>query len=136
MLVQTRNVITENEKNRILGLHGRPQLPESVVISDWLSPDEKYCIFFDDLIDIENKTKIGNIWENFEHFKFFLKHSFEVATNVPQEIKESALTLINSFLITESNQNMVSLKPYVKELLNAFKSSMLSRSICSCASTI
>jgi hypothetical protein len=118
MVVQTRNLITENEKNRILGLYGRPQLPESVVISDWLSPDEKYCIFFDDLIDIENKTKIGNIWENFEHFKFFLKHSFEVATNVPQEIKESALTLINSFLITESNQNMASLKPYVKELLN------------------
>lgn len=118
MLVQTRNVITENEKNRILGLHGRLQLPESVVISDWLSPDEKYCIFFDDLIDIENKTKIGNIWENFEHFKFFLKHSFEVATNVPQEIKESALTLINSFLITESNQNMVGLKPYIKQLLN------------------
>jgi hypothetical protein len=70
------------------------------VIAEWLSPDEKYCIFFDDLIDVENKTKIGNIWENFDNFKFFLKHSFEVATNIPQEIKESVLTSINSLLIT------------------------------------
>ncbi len=118
MVIQTRHIVTEGEKNRILGLYGRPQTPESIVISEWLSPDEKYCIFFDDLIDIENKTKIGNIWENFDHFKFFLKHSFEVAKNIPQEIKESVLESINSLLITESNQNMVGLKPYVKELLN------------------
>lgn len=118
MVVQSRNIVTESERNRILGLYGRPQVPESVVIAEWLSPDEKYCIFFDDLIDIENKTKIGNIWENFDHFKFFLKHSFEVATNIPQEIKESVLETINSFLITESNQNMVGLKPFVKEFLN------------------
>lgn len=118
MVVQTRNIITESEKNRILGLYGRPQVPESIVIVEWLSPDEKYCIFLDELIDIQNKTKIGNIWENFDHFKFFLKHSFEVATTVPQEIKESVLTSLNSFLITESNQNMEGLKPFVKELLN------------------
>jgi len=118
MVIQTRHIVTEGEKNRILGLYGRPQTPESIVISEWLSPDEKYCIFFDDLIDIENKTKIGNIWENFDHFKFFLKHSFEVAKNIPQEIKESVLESINSLLITESNQNMVGLKPYVKELLS------------------
>lgn len=118
MVVQRRNIITEGERNRILGLYGRPQSPETIVITEWLSPDEKYCIFFDDLIDIENKVKIGNIWENFENFKFFLKHSFEVATNIPQEIKESVITSINSFLITESTQNMVGLKPYVKEFLS------------------
>lgn len=118
MVIQKRNIITESEKNRILGLYNRPRFDESVVIVEWLSPDEKYCIFLDDLIEIETKTKIGNIWENFDHFKFFLKHSFEVATQVPQEIKESVLTSLNSFLITESNQNMEGLKPYVKELLN------------------
>lgn len=118
MVVQKHNIITESEKNRILGLYGRPQTSESIVIAEWLSPDEKFCIFLDDLIDIENKTKIGNIWENFDHFKFFLKHSFEVAKNIPQDIKESVLTSLNSFVITESNQNMVGLKPFVKELLN------------------
>lgn len=117
MVVQRRLVITESERNRILGMYSRPQIDESVVITDWLSPDEKYVIFMDDLIDVENKTKIGNIWENFEHFKFFLKHSFEVADHVSQEIKESVLTSINSLLITESNQNFEGLKPHVKELL-------------------
>jgi hypothetical protein len=111
-------MINESEKSRILGLYGINSLSENIVITEWLSPDEKYCIFFDDLIDIENKTKIGNIWENFDHFKFFLKHSFEVTTNVSQEIKESVLKTINSLLITESNQSMVGLKPYVKQLLS------------------
>ena len=118
MVVQRHNIIAESERNRILGLYGRPQTSESIVIAEWLSPDEKFCIFLDDLIDIEKKIKIGNIWENFDHFKFFLKHSFEVATNLPQDIKESVLTSLDSFLITESNQNMVGLKPFVKELLN------------------
>lgn len=118
MVYQRRQIISESEQNRILSLYGRPQSTETIVIAEWLSPDEKYCIFFDDLIDIQNKTKIGNIWENFENFKFFLKHSFEVATNIPQEIKESVLTSLNLFLITESNQNMSGLKPYVKQLLS------------------
>jgi hypothetical protein len=118
MVYQRRQIISESEQNRILGLYGRPQSTETVVIAEWLSPDEKYCIFFDDLIDIQNKTKIGNIWENFDNFKFFLKHSFEVASNIPQEIKESVISSIDSLLITESTQNMVGLKPYVKELLS------------------
>ena len=117
MVYQRRQIITESERNRILGLYERPMLMESVVIAEWLSPDEKFCIFLDDLIDIENKVKIGNIWENFDHFKFFLNHSFEVATNVSQEIKESVMMSLKSFVITESNQDMSGLKPYVKELL-------------------
>jgi hypothetical protein len=123
MVYQRRQIISESEQNRILGLYNRPIATDSIVIAEWLSPDEKFCIFLDDLIDVENKVKIGNIWENFDHFKFFLKHSFEVATNLPQDIKESVLTSLDSFLITESNQNMVGLKPYVKELLseNIFK---------------
>lgn len=116
-MTYNRFIISESEKNQILNLYGKHHIDESVVITDWLSPDEKYCIFFDDLIDIKNKTKIGNIWENFDHFKFFLKHSFEVATNVPQMVKESVLNSLNLFVITESNQNIIGLKPYVKELM-------------------
>jgi hypothetical protein len=117
MVYQRRQIITESERNRILGLYERPMSMESVVIAEWLSPDEKFCIFLDDLIDVENKVKIGNIWENFDHFKFFLNHSFEVAANVSQEIKESVMESLKSFVITESNQDMSGLKPYVKELL-------------------
>jgi hypothetical protein len=110
--------ITESERKRIQGLHGLNTVNENIVISDWLSPDEKYCIFLDELYDIHNRVKIGNIWENFDNFKFFLKHSFEVATDIPQQIKESVLKSINSFVLTESTQNMILLKPYLKEILN------------------
>ena len=65
-----------------------------VVITNWLSPDENYVIFLDELYDIKNKKLIGNIWENFDNFKFFLKHSFEVSKTVPQDIRESVLNNI------------------------------------------
>jgi hypothetical protein len=107
-------LISESEKTHILNLYG---VNETIVITEWLSPDEKYCIFLDELYDIPNKTKIGNIWENFDNFKFFLTHSFEVSTNVPKQIKESVLHSLKSFVITESTQNMSILKPYLKEVL-------------------
>ena len=103
MVYQRGQIITESERNRILGLYERPMLTDSIVIAEWLSPDEKFCIFLDDLFDIENKVKIGNIWENFDHFKFFLKHSFEVATNVSQEIKESVMVVFPLTNKLESN---------------------------------
>jgi hypothetical protein len=120
MVVQRKLIITESDRNYIRGLYGvKNTISESeIVITDWLSPDEKYAIFLDELYDITNKVKIGNIWENFDHFKFFLKHSFEVAENISTNIKESVLTSLDSFLITESNQNILGLKPYVKELLS------------------
>jgi hypothetical protein len=110
-------LISESEKNRILGLYGVKNENETIVITDWLSPDEKYCIFLDELYDIKNKTKIGNIWENFDNFKLFLTHSFEVSTNIPKQIKENVLDSLKSFVITESTQNMSVLKPYLKEIL-------------------
>jgi hypothetical protein len=88
------------------------------VIREWLSPDEKYCIFLDDLYDIPNKVKLGNIWENFDNFKFFIKHSFEVSTTVPKQIKESVFNTLNSLLITESKQNLTNLKPFLKQALH------------------
>lgn len=111
-------LINESERNKILGLYQRPTVLESIVITDWLSPDEKYCIFLDELYDIEKKEKMGNVWENFDNFKFFLKHSFEVSQNIPQQIKEDVIKTLDSFLITESNQNMIGLKSFIKESLN------------------
>jgi hypothetical protein len=113
-MLYNKLLISESEKNHILNLYG---VNETIVITEWLSPDEKYCIFLDELYDIPNKIKIGNIWENFDNFKFFLTHSFEVSTNVPKQIKESVLHSLKSFMITESTQNMSILKPYLKELV-------------------
>ena len=89
-----------------------------IVITDWLSPDESYVIFLDELYDIKNKKFIGNVWENFDNFKTFLKHSFEVSTTVPQDIKESVLDTISKLVISESKQNITHLKPIFKQYMN------------------
>ena len=77
-------VISESERRRISNIYEN-SFSLDYVITDWVSPDEKYIIFLDELFDIENKTKLGNVWENFDNFKFFLRHSFEVSTNEPSK---------------------------------------------------
>ena len=90
----------------------------SSVITDWLSPDEKYIIFLDELYDVENQKKLGNIWENFDNFKIFLRHSFSVARNIPHPIKESLLDTLDNQLLTESRTNYTILKPIFKQILS------------------
>jgi hypothetical protein len=110
-----RIIISESEKSEILGLHSK--INDDVIITDWLSPDEKYVIFLDELYDIKNKKKLGNIWENFDNLKFFLQHSFNVS-NLPKQLKESINSEINNLLITESTKNLLSIKEDIKEFLN------------------
>lgn len=127
-----RTIITESERSLILKLHGNQKqldslvkqsmglintISESVVITDWISPDDRYLILFDELYDLKTSTKLGDIWENFDNLKLFIKHSFEVATNVPKEIKESVFNTINSLVLTESTSNMTKLKPLLKQIL-------------------
>ncbi len=109
-------IVTESERERIIGLYeNKPTI--DFIISDWLSPDEKFVIFLDELYDIDKKLKLGNIWENFDNFKIFIKHSFDVAKNIPQDIKESINESLNKLVLTESTQNLSRLKPYIKEFL-------------------
>ena len=91
----------------------------SFVISDWLSPDEKYCIFLDELYDIKNKKKLGDVWENFENFKFFIRYSTSVS-NLSNTIKESIYDSLNSTVLTENlqsllNKNKSNLKKLISE---------------------
>ena len=117
-----KNILIEGEKEHILSLYHGDNNINSIdfVISDWVSPDDKYVIFLDNLIDVQNKKLLGNIWENFDNFKLFLKHSFEVSDKVPTIIKESVINNINKLLLTESTQDYSYLKPYVKELIREF----------------
>ena len=109
-------LITESEKKNILSLYNNQIIDESVVFTDWLSPDEKYVIFLDELYDVENKTKLGNIWENFDNFKLFLKHSFDVS-NLPKQIKEDFNKSFDKALITENIQNIIEIKNDFKQLM-------------------
>jgi len=125
-------IINESERNLIRRMHSNQKtydslikesmgllntVSESVVITDWLSPDDKYLILFDELYDLHESKKIGDIWENFDNFKLFITHSFEVATNVPKEIKESVLATVKSLVLTESMSDMRKLKPFIKQVL-------------------
>jgi hypothetical protein len=86
------------------------------VITDWLSPDEKYCVFLDELYDIKNKKKLGDIWENIENLKFFVRYSTSVS-DLKQEIKESIYDSLNKSLIIESYDKKI-LKNHVKSLIS------------------
>lgn len=127
-----KNLINESEKSSIRKMHENQKIydfllkqnnglvntiSDSIVITDWVSPDNKYLILFDDLYDLHTSEKLGDIWENFDNFKLFISHSFEVATNVPQQIKESVANTIKSLVLTESTSDMSKLKPILKQFL-------------------
>lgn len=114
-------LLLEGEKESILSMYFPERLlslnENQYVITDWLSPDNKYFIFLDELYDLTTKNSLGNIWENFDNLKFFLKHSFEVSTNVPQDIKESVLNSINKLVITESISDMSKMKKVLRQFV-------------------
>jgi hypothetical protein len=112
-----KKLITESEIIRIQNLHNKKIVNEEIVITDWLSPDEKYIIFLDELYDIKNKKKLGNIWENFENLKFFLRYSFN-NSNLDKTLKEEINTEINNLLLIETISNIDLIKNDLKELLN------------------
>jgi hypothetical protein len=124
-----KNLLEEIEKSKVLmGYNPKNTLSENqniissngdmdIVFTDWLSPDEKFIIFLDEVYDLENKVRLGNIWENFDLFKNFIRHSFEVATNVPQVVKESINKSLSKLILTESTQDMTKLKPFIRQLM-------------------
>lgn len=114
-----KNILLEGEKEQILSLYGLNNTNNfnDYVILDWVSPDDKYVIFLDELIDVENKKLIGNIWENFDNFKLFLSHSFESSKEIPTIVKENILNDLKKLVLTESTSDYSVLKPYVKQFI-------------------
>jgi len=113
--------LSENKLSLIENFIDTSTSSECVVITDWVSPDNKYLILLDELYDLHSKKNLGDIWENFDNFKLFISHSFNVANNVPQQIKENINNTIKSLLLTEStNGDMSKLKPIFKLLLSEY----------------
>lgn len=114
------------EKTRILEMHKSAtksqylnesifnKTSDNVIITDWLSPDEKYVIFLDELYDLNNKKKLGDIWENPTNLVTFLEHSFRVS-NLNKTIKEEVSKTINKLLLTENVINLTEYKKEIKE---------------------
>ena len=109
-------LISESERQNIIRQYDKSNITETYVIKDWLSPDDKYLIFLDELYDLESKKFIGNIWEDFNRLKTFLVHTFEVAKNIPVKLKES-VDFLNKLVITES-KNILEAKLIIQSLIN------------------
>jgi hypothetical protein len=108
-------IINESEKSHILNLYG--EINEEFVITNWLSPDENYVVFLDELYDVKNKVKLGNIWEDYNVLKTFLHHTFSTS-NLSKQLKENAENVLNNKLLLEGKQNLNELKSAVKILVN------------------
>jgi len=110
--------ISESERNRIVSnLNKNFNINlDNVVITDWLSPDEKYVVFLDELYDLENKKNLGDIWKNTDNLILFLEHSFRVS-KLRKEIKEHASNTFNKILITEDTKDLSHLKSDIKNYL-------------------
>ena len=115
-------IITESDKKQIISKHLKECAVdiENVVIKDWLSPDEKYLIFLDELYDLENKTKLGDVWKKPDNLILFLEHSFRVS-KFKKTIKEHAQKTFGSILLTENTQDISEIKPLIKEFLSEGK---------------
>lgn len=124
-----RNIkITVSEKQNILSKHlnNLDVVTENVVFTDWLSPDERYVIFLDNLIDLHEKKSLGDVWEKPDNLILFLEHTFRVSS-LKKSIKEEAKNVFENLLLVESNVNISSMKPLIKSyiqenLLNNFTS--------------
>ena len=109
-------IISEIEKREIQKLYGISE-SNSIIIKDWVSPDEKYFILFDEMYDATKKISLGNIWENLDILKSFLTHSFKVS-NISESLKEKNINSLNNILLTESRESILLTKSMVMEHLN------------------
>jgi len=111
-------IIQESEKQRILSnyVNTKDIMLENVVFTDWLSPDERYVIFLDDLIDLKEGKSLGNIWERPDNLILFLEHTFRVSS-LKKSIKEEARNVFDNLLLVENDVDLSSIKPLVKSYL-------------------
>jgi hypothetical protein len=113
-----RTYITESEKKDIINLHLGKEHPlfENVVFTDWISSDNKYVIFMDQLIEIDTKTCHGDIWKNSDNLFLFLEHIYKVS-KLPQTIKEEASRFFSKRLIMESKMDLSPIKHHIKRII-------------------
>ncbi len=111
-------IITESQREYISSLYNNDDFNmNSIVIKEWVTPNNKYLILLDDLYDLETKVNLGNIWENFNNFKVFLLNIYETSQNLPEKLKESARETLGKLIITESD-NTIQRKIIINSLIN------------------
>jgi hypothetical protein len=114
MNYQSDKTLTENYNTLLVKSNNN-----DFVISDMMSPDNRYFILMDEMYDLKENRKIGNFWDNIDNITLFLTHSFKHATNIPQQIREENLINLGKLSLNESlNSDLFFIKESAKELFN------------------
>jgi hypothetical protein len=112
MVYQTRNILTESQKNDIRSMYGINPQKRDYIFELCTTVDGRYFILRDDVFDIQEQKSLGNLWGSIDVFKnIFQNVKIE---NEPQEytqIKESILSLP----ILEGKENLYELRDILIE---------------------
>ena len=107
-MVNKNGLILERH-NQIINYNGHMLVPEtqSVVFEAFITSDERYFVMNDHVIDLQEKTNLGYLWESMDIFKTIFSNVKDDSQEFG-EIKESVL----SSPLLESDQNLYELRDF------------------------
>ena len=110
MVYQTRNIVTESERNRIRGIHGFLPKKRDYIFEACVTVDGRYFVIQDEVFDIQEQRTIGNLWGSLDVFKTIFE-SIKLEDDGYSQIRENIL----SIPILESQQNLYGLRDTLLE---------------------
>lgn len=98
MVRQIRSIITEEERNRILGLYGVKNQSNDFVFDMVLTENQKYLIFMDQVfVNGGDGKSIGSIWENTHIFNEIVYETLDKIETLQESIKKDVVTIFETF---------------------------------------
>jgi hypothetical protein len=114
MNYNSKQTLNENKFSTLLSSNN----DNNFVITDMMSPDNRYFVFLDEMYDLKEQRKLGNFWDSIDNITLFLRHSFKQATNIPQNIRESCLSDLKKISLNESlNSDLYLIKEHAREMV-------------------
>jgi hypothetical protein len=110
MVYQTRNIVTESERNRISSIHGFVPKKRNYIFEACVTVDGRYFVIQDEVFDIQEQKTIGNLWGSLDVFKTIFE-SIKLEDEGYSQIRENVLSLP----ILESQQNLYGLRDILLE---------------------
>jgi hypothetical protein len=110
MVYQTRNIVTESERNRISSIHGFVPQKRDYIFEACITVDGRYFVVQDEVFDIQEQKTIGNLWGSLDVFKTIFEN-IKLEDEGYSQIRENFLSLP----ILESQQNLYGLRDILLE---------------------
>jgi hypothetical protein len=110
MVYQTRNIVTESERNRISSIHGFVPKKRDYIFEACVTVDGRYFVIQDEVFDIQEQKTIGNLWGSLDVFKTIFE-GIKLEDEGYSQIRENILSLP----ILESQQNLYGLRDILLE---------------------